>query len=62
MSDTPVPAVSPRAVALFCLAVVAAIALVLYGMVAIGPWVLGLTALAAVPVIFVALLLITVGK
>lgn len=46
----------------FLLAVVALIAAVIYGMFAIGLWVLGITALATVPVIYVALILLTTGK
>jgi len=50
---------SPRGVLLFLLVVIAAI---VYGMFAIGPWVLGVSALATVPVIYVVLILLTTGK
>lgn len=51
-----------RGVALFLLLVVVVIAAVIYGMFAIGPWVLGVTAVATVPLIYIALLVLTVGK
>jgi len=51
-----------RGVVLFLLFVLVVIAAIVYGMFAIGPWVLGLTALATVPVIYVVLILLTTGK
>jgi|GEM_PF-3141744 hypothetical protein len=53
---------TPRGVALFLLFVVVVIAAVIYGMFAIGPWVLGVTAVATVPLIYIVLLILTVGK
>lgn len=53
---------STRGVVLFLLFVLVAIAAIIYGMFAIGPWVLGVTALATVPVIYVVLILLTTGK
>ncbi|MDO6458696.1 MULTISPECIES: hypothetical protein [Celeribacter] len=53
---------STRGVVLFLLAVVVVIAAVIYGMFAIGPWVLGVTAVATVPVIYVVLILLTMGQ
>ncbi|AJE47890.1 hypothetical protein [Celeribacter indicus] len=52
---------TPRGVAMVLLAVVAVIAALVYGAFAIGPWVLGVTALATVPVIYVVLILLTTG-
>lgn len=51
-----------RGVVLFLLFVVVVIAAVIYGMFAIGPWVLGVTAVATVPLIYIVLLVLTVGK
>ncbi|SFJ16570.1 hypothetical protein [Celeribacter neptunius] len=53
---------TPRGVALFLLFVVAALSAVAYGVFTIGPWVLGLTALAFVPVIYLTLILLTTGR
>jgi hypothetical protein len=53
---------STRGVVLFLLFVVVVIAAVIYGMFAIGPWVLGVTAVATVPLIYIVLLILTVGK
>ncbi|WP_321364109.1 hypothetical protein [uncultured Celeribacter sp.] len=53
---------TPRGVALFLLVVVAVLAAVIYGMFAIGPWVLGVTAVATVPVIYLVLILLTMGR
>lgn len=53
---------TPRGVALFLLVVVAVLAAVIYGAFAIGPWVLGVTAVATVPVIYLVLILLTMGR
>lgn len=53
---------STRSVVLFLLFVVVVIAAVIYGMFAIGPWVLGVTALATVPVIYVVMVVLTMGQ
>lgn len=53
---------STRGVVLFLLCVVVVIAAVIFGMFAIGPWVLGLTALATVPVIYVVMIVLTMGQ
>ncbi|MEN8836972.1 MAG: hypothetical protein ABF243_09835 [Celeribacter marinus] len=54
--------ISPKGVALTLLFIVACLAAVGFGVVAFGPWVLGLTALAFVPVIYIVLILLTIGK
>nr|WP_319246751.1 hypothetical protein [uncultured Celeribacter sp.] len=51
-----------RGVALFLLVVAAVIAAVVYGAFTVGPWVLGVTAVATVPVIYVVLILLTMGR
>lgn len=54
--------ISPKGVALILAVVAAFLAAVGAGVATFGLPVLGLTALAAVPVIYVALILLTVGK
>lgn len=61
-THTSEPEATPFGVAVFLLTVVVVLAALVYGAFAIGPWVLGVTAVALVPVIFAVLLLITVGK
>ncbi|NIY78355.1 MAG: hypothetical protein HWE33_06995 [Rhodobacteraceae bacterium] len=53
---------TPRGVALFLLVVVAILAAVVYGAFTVGPWVLGVTAVATVPVIYLVLILLTMGR
>lgn len=53
---------TPRGVAAFLGTVVAVLAGLAYAVLSFGPWVLGITALATVPVIFLALILLTRGK
>ncbi|AVW91501.1 hypothetical protein [Celeribacter baekdonensis] len=53
---------STRGVVLFLLAVLVVIAAVIFGMFAIGPWVLGVTALATVPVIYIVMVVLTMGQ
>ncbi|MCA0043117.1 hypothetical protein [Celeribacter litoreus] len=53
---------STGAVVLFLLFVVAVLGGLGYAAFAIGPWVIGVTAVALVPFIFVALILLTVGR
>ncbi|WP_417257663.1 hypothetical protein [Celeribacter sp.] len=54
-------AISPKGVALTILFIVVVLAAVIAGSFLIGPWVLGLTALAFVPVIYIVLFLLTIG-
>ena len=56
------PSLGPRGTAIFILAVLVIIAALVYGAFMIGPWIIGITALATVPVIYVVLILISVGR
>ncbi|WP_417243134.1 hypothetical protein [Celeribacter sp.] len=53
--------ISPKGVVLTLLFITVVLALVIAGSFLIGPWVLGLTALAFVPVIYIIMFLLTIG-
>lgn len=53
---------TPLGIALFFALLIVIIAAITWGFITFGPWVLGVTAVATVPVIYIVLLLLTTGR